>query len=268
MISIFNNFIETFIMKNFTLLIFSFLAVTMQAQFTSAGTGIKYSLESISIASPATVVKESENLYTIKKDINILATDSLVINNANTTVKLYPDTKITVSGYFETNANNLVITSSDITLPYSGFHFKEASKALLKGTQFTYGGSILCETEYLEVNNCEFYKNKAGIADLAIIKIDFLYNSAFTNIVQIHHSRFLENDTSAIYSISASVDFFNNYLYKNKQSQIVALDEYNYIDNYFATVNIFNNTIIGDNNNVNADGISFRGSARLFQPHK
>src|SRR5690606_41662312 len=82
-------------MKRISLLLTICLSLILNAQFTSPGTGITYTLTSLSAAAP-TVLTNNGTSYTMTANVTIAGGDTLLMDE-NTTLTINPGIKLTVT---------------------------------------------------------------------------------------------------------------------------------------------------------------------------
>ncbi len=197
--------------KNLLSAILLFVGASAFAQYTTPGTGLTLDLDDLVTNAPAAITLNG-GIYTISQDITISETDTFQITE-NATVHLAAGVLITVEGNFIANADNIVITATDITQPYEGFRFESTSTALFRNTTITYGGGIRVLTGNFDMDNCIVSYHVNGAATASAIQLS-------TGSPVISNSQFRFNRNPAISSganqiVSATI--LNNILEANNQ---------------------------------------------------
>ena len=224
--------------KLLVLLFFTFTTV-LQAQYTTPGTGVHWSLDDL-IANAPEAVSLSEGTYTISQDITVAINDTLAIET-NVFVEIAPEVLITIAGSFISDAEDISITAVDIEQPYEGFRFEDTSYGYFRNTTINYGGGIRVLTGNFEMDSCSMSYHVSGAATGSAISFS-------TGSPIVTNSTFTFNDLPALSSGAnqeVSAIFTNNYLEANNQSNSNR-PQINMGPGGNDTIRIVGNTIIGD----------------------
>lgn len=236
-------------MKKISTLLFSFFSMLLFSQFVSPGTGITYNLNSLSLATPTSLVNAG-TFYQMNQDITISVGDKLLADE-NTTLKIAGGKTLTIGGAYDSNVNDFTITAVDSTMVFRGIRFEEGSSAVFKNTKLQFGGGIQVLTTNFLMDGCTVRKFKAGLVTGAAV------NFSRGNPV-VKNSTFLENDLPAVASgatNTVALEFSNNYLYGNNKSNSNR-PQVNMGPSGSGITKILNNTIIGDRSVLRAGGVS------------
>ncbi|MFZ2896672.1 MAG: T9SS type A sorting domain-containing protein [Saprospiraceae bacterium] len=135
------------------------LLLTTQAfgQFTTPGTGVRWTLDSIVAHSPATMAVSGTE-YQLLQGLTIAENDSLLLNQV-LTLAIGDSIEIAVRGYFSSDAEEIIITSIDPEKPYKGFWFYDTSTGYFNNTLIENGGGIRVITPLFVMENCEVSNN-------------------------------------------------------------------------------------------------------------
>ncbi|MGV8915902.1 MAG: T9SS type A sorting domain-containing protein [Kaistella sp.] len=236
-------------MKKLSLFVLSLLSALVYSQFVSPGTGINYTLTTLSSAAPTVLVKTGTE-YQMTANITISAGDSLLMDE-NTTLKIDGGIQLTIAGVYNTTATNLLITATTPTTVFKGIRFEEGSSATFKNTILEYGGGIqVLNTDFL-MESCTVRYFKSGLVSGAAITF------SRGNPV-INNSQFIENDLPAVSSAanaSVALEFTNNYLFGNTKLNSNR-PQINMGPSGAGITKILNNTIIGDRSLTKVGGVS------------
>lgn len=236
-------------MKKISTLLFSVFSMLLFSQFVSPGTGITYNLNSLSLATPTSLVNAG-TFYQMNQDITISVGDKLLVDE-NTTLKIAGGKTLTIGGAYDSNVNDFTITAVDSTVVFRGIRFEESATANFKNTHLEFGGGIQVLTATFSMDSCSVRKFKAGLVTGAAV------NFSRGNPV-VKNSTFLENDLPAVASgatNTVALEFSNNYLYGNNKSNSNR-PQVNMGPSGSGTTKILNNTIIGDRSVLRAGGVS------------
>lgn len=196
-------------MKRITLLgIFLLNLCLTFAQWTSPGTGNKYTLSQISNVAPNTVATESSSKFIINQDITISENDSLVIENSIDSIIIADDITIGINGTVITDMreNKLIFSGLENTSNPSNLRFDGASSCVIKNTQISWCERILLIDSEITIDSCEFSKFSNHV-------ISFMNCNPI-----IKNSDFHNNDACAIQSAintEGSPKILNNRFYNN-----------------------------------------------------
>ncbi len=229
--------------------IFTLISFVANAQFTSPGTGVSYTLSSLSAAAPTVLVNNGTS-YSMTANITISAGDTLLMNE-NTTLIINPGIKLTLAGTYNTIATNLLITSGNPASVFNGIQFDAGSNVQMKNTTLEYGGGIRVSTGNFLMDNCIVRNFKSGLVTASAISF-----STGSPVVQ--NSQFLENDLAAFSSganQTVSAIFSNNYLFQNSKTN-GNRPQINMGPTGTDSLKIVNNTVLGNPLNTNVGGIS------------
>lgn len=237
-------------MKKLYFLIFLLLSLFYFGQFTTPGTGVFYTLTSLSEAAPASLIKNGD-VYTMKANITISPEDVLIVREDNVKLIINPNIQLTVGGGFRLVGNNTLITSGDPASPFRGLQFTATSVIMMRNTTLEYGGGIMVSSNDFMMDNCIVRYFKSGLVSSGAMSF-----SAGVPIVQ--NSQFIENDLPAFSSganVTVSARFIGNYLYKNSKT-VSKRPQINMGPGGTDSIKIVNNTIIGDRNITTNGGIN------------
>lgn len=248
-------------MKKISLLFLSLCSAIISAQFTSPGTGVTYNLASLSVAAPNDLVNFG-TYYQMNTDITISAGDTLLMNE-DTTLKINGGKQLTISGTYNTNAGNFLITAIDPLVVFKGIQFNAGSNITMRNTTLEYGGGIRVSTGNFLMSNCIVKYFKAGLVTGGAMSFS-------TGTPTVTDSQFIENDQpafSAGANITVSARFLNNYLFKNSKNANKR-PQINMGPGGIDSLKIIGNTIIGDRTMTVNGGISasaLLGGVNRFQ---
>ncbi len=236
-------------MKSISLLISLCLSLILSAQFTSPGTGITYTLTSLSAAAPTVVINNGTS-YTMTANVTIATGDTLLMDE-NTTLTINPGIKLTVAGNYNTTATALLITSGNAASVFNGIQFDAGSTVAMRNTTLEYGGGIRVSTGNFLMDNCIVRDFKAGLVTSGTMSF-----STGSPVVQ--NSQFLQNDYPAFSSAAnatVSAVFQNNYLFGNSKLN-TNRPQINMGPGGTDSIKIVNNTILGNRALTMVGGIS------------
>lgn len=236
-------------MKKISLLFTFCLSLILNAQFTSPGTGITYTLTSLSAAAPTVLVNNGTS-YTMTANVTIAGGDTLLMDE-NTTLTINPGIKLTVAGTYNTTATSLTITSGNALSVFNGIQFDAGSTVAMRNTTLEYGGGIRVSTGNFLMDNCIVRDFKAGLVTSGTMSF-----STGSPIVQ--NSQFLQNDYPAFSSAAnatVSAVFQNNYLFGNSKLN-TNRPQINMGPGGADSLKIINNTILGNRALTMVGGIS------------
>ncbi len=165
--------------------IFIGMVFSLQAQYTTPGTGIHWGLDDLVAVSAGIVTKQGDD-YFIHDDLVITATDTIALLE-NAVLKFDAGVLITVSGVFVADPpDSILFTAMDTLAHYRSFRFEESGASLLKNCIVEYGGGVDILYSDMLVSGCVFrhndQSNTTGTIDLfhaspEILACDFIYNT-------------------------------------------------------------------------------------------
>lgn len=237
-------------MKKLSLLVLSFISTFLWAQFTSPGTGVTYTLSSLSAAAP-TVFVNNGTYYQMTANVTISNGDTLLMDE-NTTVKIDGGLVLTVAGVYNTTATNLLITATDPTVIFKGIRLESTANATFKNTVLEYGGGIQALTGNFQMDNCTVRYFKSGQSTGAAVNFS-------TGNPVVKNSKFIENDLPAVASganSSVALEFTNNYLQGNTKLNSNRPQINMGPSGVGGLVKVLNNTVIGNRANDKVGAIS------------
>ena len=126
-------------MKQLSFFILSiFFSLNIQAQFTTPGSGINYSLSDLVTASPNTISFNGTR-YILAQPLTISANDTLQISSADS-LMVAPGVRITVSGSFFTDSASdpVVISAENPQNHFDGLRFEQGAEVAINNTKITY----------------------------------------------------------------------------------------------------------------------------------
>lgn len=156
-------------MRNFALpLLLSCAILPALGQFSTPGTGVHWTMDSLSLYSGGVVLLDVDG-YLIIDDLIVSETDSVSILNAGTVI-VSPSRIISVFGYIETGGDpGLLITSNSFTNLYGGIRIESGAEAIFRNTEFSYGGGIKCISGNVLFESCNIsYQQNIATSGAAI----------------------------------------------------------------------------------------------------
>jgi len=224
-------------------------AFSSHAQYTTPNTGITWNLTEL-VANAPQIISYSDGIYTLSQNLTIASTDSFVINE-NATIKIDPDVQIFVEGNFTADANEVLITATNITAPYNTIRFEENSSGFIRNTTIDYGKGIRVATGNFEMQNSSMSYHVSGTTGSGTLNF-----SAGKPII--NNSRFTFNAVPAFSSganqVAAPV-FTNNYLEGNNTAN-ANRPQINMSATGNDTIKIIGNIIKGNRELILTGGIS------------
>lgn len=186
-------------------------AFVIAQDYTTPNTGVNWTLDDIAAASPSTITISGSD-YTLLGNLTIAENDAVTID-ADLTLLIDADKRITVSGTFTVDSNAVTITALDENAPYDGFRFEEFSEIDIKNTTITYGGGLRVLTETFSIDGCTITNNVSGTTTSAVIQLS-------RGMPQITNNTISFNENPAIGSAAnsaVSAYIFNNTIESNNQ---------------------------------------------------
>ncbi|TXK73568.1 T9SS type A sorting domain-containing protein [Mesonia sp. HuA40] len=241
-------------MKQLSFFFFAFLfSLNIQAQFTTPGSGINYSLSDLVTASPSTISFNGTR-YTLSQPLTISANDTLQISTADS-LMVAPGIRITVSGSFFTDSASdpVVISAENPQNHFDGLRFEQGAEVAINNTKITYGGGLRVLTEDFAITNSYIAHHISGAATGAAISLSRGAPVIANNTITL-------NDLPAVASganqnVPASI--LNNWIEKNSQSnQNRPQINMGPTGGTQDTLKIIENTIIGDRSLDKVGGIA------------
>ena len=236
----------------FTLLGVLLFALSLQAQFTSPNTGVRWTLDSIAAHSPSTVTI-SDSTYSLLEELNFEENDSLIIDK-NIRLEIAAGIEVKIKGYFYCSGDSIAITAIDKENPYKGFWFYETATVYFNHTTIEYGGGLKVITPNFLMEQCEMSNNTLDRGSSTGGAISFSKGSPI-----VRSSTFKNNLHPALSSAanaSAAVQVFDCYFegnnQKNNNRPQINLGPSGEAD----STRIIGNFVIGDPNLTMVGGIS------------
>lgn len=240
-------------MKKITLsiLLALFVIISSNGQdYTTPNTGVAWTLDDIAAASPSTVTASGTD-YSLWGNLTVAENDTLLVNS-NLILSIDAGLRITIFGAFTVDADESTFTAMDQAAPYEGFRFEENSIINISNATITYGGGLRVLTEDFVISGCTLSYNVSGTTSSAVIQLS-------RGLVEIDNNTITFNENSAIGSaantqVSGSIS--GNYIEGNNQvnSNRPQINMGTNIPN--RSLDIFNNTIIGDPSKEMVGGIA------------
>ncbi len=236
----------------FTLLGVALFTLSLQAQFTSPNTGVRWTLDSVAAHSPTTVTI-SDSTYSLLEELNFEENDSLIIDK-NIRLEIAAGIEAKIKGYFYCSADSIVISAIDKENPYKGFWFYESATVYFNHTTIEYGGGLKVITPDFLMEQCEMSNNTLDRGSSTGGAISFSKGSPI-----VRSSIFKYNIHPALSSAanaSAAVQVFDCYFegnnQKNNNRPQINLGPSGEAD----STRIIGNFVIGDRNLTMVGGIS------------
>lgn len=182
-----------------------FAAGMTQAQYTTPGTGVNWSMDDL-VTNSAGAVTLTGTHYNITADLIIAATDTLQITT-NDSILINELILIESSGAFIVDAPEQVVFTATDTLAASkwrGIKFNDDTYTKLHNATFSYGGGLKVNGGVFEIDHCTLKKNHAKTGSTGAISSTGSVSFTDVNPV-ITHCDFLYNESPAI-SSGANMD--------------------------------------------------------------
>ncbi len=179
-------------MINKTLVLFTSLCAFLfstQAQYTTPGTGTRFTMDALVQNSGGVVTGENGN-YLVSNNIIISPNDTLYIVS-NDTVRFSSGIQIDVLGLMYCNPpQKAVFRANDSTSHFKGFRFEGSNGSLLNNASIEFAGGNKIIGSNMTISNSRFYKNNYSQASGAL--------DIFECDPQIMNCTFDRNERSAI----------------------------------------------------------------------
>jgi len=236
--------------KILLLLLATILPIVGYSQYTTPGTGVNWGLNDILINAPAGVLSFSDGIYTLSQNLTIASADTFSITET-TVLHIDANVQLEVAGTFTADAENILITASNIAAPYDSIRFEENSTGFLRNVTINYGKGIRASTGNFQMYNCSMSYHVAGTTTSAAISFS-------TGRPIVDNSRFTFNVVPALGSganqeVAAIIT--NNYIEGNNTSN-TNRPQINMGPSGNDTIRITGNTIKGNRELLMVGGIS------------
>ncbi|GEP50479.1 hypothetical protein FNO01nite_11510 [Flavobacterium noncentrifugens] len=236
--------------KILLLLLVTMLPMAGHSQYTTPGTGVNWGLNDIIINAPAGILSFSDGIYTLSQNLTIAPGDTFSITE-NTVLHIDANIQLDVAGTFTADAENILITASNIAAPYDSIRFEENSTGFLRNVTINYGKGIRASTGNFQMYNCSMSYHIAGTTTSAAISFS-------TGRPIVDGSRFTFNVVPALGSganqeVAAIIT--NNYIEGNNTSN-TNRPQINMGPSGNDTIRITGNTIKGNRELIMVGGIS------------
>lgn len=226
------------------------VAGAIAQEYTTPNSGATLSLDDIATASPSTITVSGSD-YTLLENLIVAENDTLLIDS-DLTLFIEEGLRITIFGAFTVDADEVTFTAVDPDAPYDGFRFEENSVVNIQNATITYGGGLRVLTTDFSISDSTLSYNVSGTTSSAVIQLS-------RGEPEILRNTFSYNDHPAIGSaanVSVSGTIEGNHIEANNQAnrnrpqinlgQTIAT----------STLQIVNNTIIGDRSKEMVGGIA------------
>ena len=202
--------------KSTLIIIFLFVISTINAQYSTPGTGVNWTMDNLVANSGGVVILNPDNEYEILENLTISANDTLSFFS-ETTVNSHPQVLITIQGNFQTSLG----LQDEVTFKglgmgnyyFLGFRFENTIGSFLQKVHFKNAGGIKLVDSEVEFLDCMFndfnQDNCTGTIDL------YQSHPTFTNC------EFMENAGPAVLSAAnggSSPQILHCYLFGNVSS--------------------------------------------------
>lgn len=199
--------------------------LSVNAQFTTPNTGVKWTLDSIALHSPTTITV-TENSYTLHENLVVDANDSLLFNK-ELTLKIDAGIELGVRGFLHSQPTNsedsVFITSTNLETPYKGFWLYDTSEVIFRRTRVEHGGGIRVITPKFIMENSVVSNNHNSSGSSTGGAITFSNGepivrfSVFENNI---HPALGSAANAEVYALIEGNTFRNNNLTNNNRPQI------------------------------------------------
>ena len=240
-------------MKYILPFLFTFSFLSSSGQYTTPGTGVIWTFDSLVVHSNGTVESSIANNFEIFNDLTIAETDFISGLNAEV-ILIEANVLVTVSGsLIIDNAETTLISTYALDAYYGGFRFEEFSAGLFRRVNLQYGGGIKVLTSTFTLDSCTVSNFDAITTTGAAIEVS-------TGQPEITNSLFLNNSMAGISSaanaqvspiISNNTFQGNNTSNSNRPQINMGPSETD------ATTTISGNMIIGNPDHDQVGGIAF-----------
>ncbi len=182
-----------------------------QAQWSSSGNGIHYTITELSNIDSVNVQKLADGKFVIGENITILQGDTLLLENSVTCINMADNIDITIQGTLltENRTDSLLLSGDLMSNKFFSIHFDNATATTLSNLIIENCYRVLISTTNMEFDKCEF----RNFSDACI-------NYMNCNPI-IQHCYFHDNQKAAIASPAntyGSPKIINNILYNNDLS--------------------------------------------------
>lgn len=227
-------------------------SIRVFGQFTTPGTGVRWTLDSIVAYSPETMTVSGDN-YQLLQGLTIAENDSLLLDQS-LTLAIGEGIEVAVRGFFSSNADEITISSIDPEKPYKGFWFYDTSEGYFNNTLIENGGGIRVITPLFTMENCEVSNNnndKGSATGGAVVFSNgspVIKKCVFRN--NIHPALSSGANTSVALQLFDS--YFEGNNQKNNNRPQINMGPSGTVD----STRIIGNVVIGDRNLTVVGGIS------------
>ncbi|GEM_PF-539311 len=246
-------------MKKSITLLFALFALFAQAQYSTPGTGVSWTLDSLVQNSNGAVIW-NEDHYEVTSTILILPTDALNILE-DVTVVFHDLTGFESEGYLTIDAPvkaTFTAIDSTSTNKWRGFKLVAGHETHIRNAEFMFGGGIRSQTGIFTVEGSTFYKNyyKSGSTSGSYSSAAVVDLSGYGEVT---NCDFILNQRGAVASgsnVATKAIIRNNYMFgnvtENSNRPQINMGPAGEND----TTYIIGNTIIG-NGYTNSGGIAY-----------
>ncbi len=240
-------------MKQITLsILLAFLTFSslFAQDYTTPNTGVVWSLADIAAASPATITGSGSN-YTLLGNLTVAENDTVLIET-NLTLSIDAGLRITVFGTFIVDSNQVTFTAIDQAAPYDGFRFEDNSVINIKNSTITYGGGLRVLTANFIITDSTLSFNVSGTTSSAVIQLSKGKPQILFNTITFNENPAIGSAANAQVSAVINGNYIegNNIVNSNRPQINLGVTIPS------ETLQIINNTIIGDPANDMAGGIA------------
>lgn len=222
------------------------------AQYTTPGTGLSYTLADLVAISGGVITSTSDTSYLQTTDFTLAATDTLLIDE-DLTWAVASSAAINIFGSFIASAPlQAVITADDPALHHQGIRFEDGSHINLVRVSITDGGGIKCLTNDLIMAYCTVSNQASNATFGAALELS-------DGKVYLHHVTFEDNEMAAISSAAngAAAPQITDCVFLHNGSANTNRPQINLGPSGTDTTLIRDNTVIGDPANTLVGGIAF-----------
>ena len=222
------------------------------AQYTTPGTGLSYTLADLVAISGGVITSTSDTSYLQTTDFTLAATDTLLIDE-DLTWAVASSAAINIFGSFIASAPlQAVITADDPALHHQGIRFEDGSHINLVRVSITDGGGIKCLTNDLMLAYCTITNQAPNATTGAALELS-------DGKVFLHHVTFEDNEMAAISSAAngAAAPQITDCVFLHNGSANTNRPQINLGPSGTDTTLIRDNTVIGNPANTMVGGIAF-----------